>query len=236
MNQTIQKICIWSGPVFGVVMLGCLFSLGFIPPLPAAMDATQVANHYEEHRTLIRVGATVMMQGSVLMFLWVVAISVQLRRIEQGPPVLSMVQLVLGLCVNFLFVFIAVAWSVAAFRPEREATEIQAWNDFGWFMLVMPVGTLTLQALAIGVALLGDRSNTPLFPRWVGYFNIWAAILFLPGALVTFFKSGPFSWDGILVFWLAIVLFFVWIFVMAFAVNRAIDTPYPQETSTASSS
>ncbi|MEM1138488.1 MAG: hypothetical protein AAGH45_01290 [Pseudomonadota bacterium] len=224
MNKGIQRVCIWSGPVFAPIMLFCLIIMGFMPALPAAYDAAQVAAHYEENRTLIRVGGTVMMQASVLMVLWVIAISVQLQRVEDGPPILSIIQGVFGVFANFLFTFVAAAWTVAAFRPEREATEIQAWTDVGWFYLLMPATVLSVQALAIGVAVLCDGRAKPLFPRWVGYYNLWIAILFLPGALVTFFKSGPFSWDGILVFWLALSLFLSWIFVMAFSVDRAIRT------------
>ncbi|MEM1141859.1 MAG: hypothetical protein AAF671_10965 [Pseudomonadota bacterium] len=223
MNNLIQKVCAWSGPAFILLMFCCLLMLDFMPPIPAAADATTVAEHYESNRILIRAGATLMMQGSVLLMLWVVAISMQMKRIETGPPILSILQAIFGVCANFLFVFVAAAWSLAAFRPEREVTEIQALNDLGWFLLLMPATLLTLQALAIGVTILADSSSEPLFKRSVGYFNIWVAILFLPGSLLTFFKSGPFSWDGVLVFWLALVLFVSWIFVMAFAVNRAID-------------
>lgn len=225
MNKTIQRVCIWSGPVFIVIMLVCLIAMGFLPPPSPAYDAVQIAAIYEENRTLIRAGSTVLMQGSILMLLWVAAISIQLRRVEQGTPILSLVQLICGVCGNFLFTFMAAAWTVAAFRPEREATEIQAWNDFGWFLLIMPVTVLSVQAIAIGVAVLSDVRRQPLFPRWVGYFNFWLALLLLPGSLVTFFKSGPFAYDGILVFWIALTLFPSWSFVMAWSVDRAIRTP-----------
>ncbi|MEO0438313.1 MAG: hypothetical protein AAF098_15540 [Pseudomonadota bacterium] len=224
MSNLIQKACIWSGPVFALIMLVSFLLLGFIPPLPAALDASEVAQYYEDHRLVIRIGGTLVMQASVLMMLWIVAISMQLRRIEVGPPVLSTLQVIFGSCGNFLFILVSAAWSLAAFRPEREATEIQAFNDLGWFLLLMPATLLTAQALCIGVLILIDQRETPLFKRWVGYFNIWIAILFLPGALITFFKTGPFSWDGILVFWLALTLFLSWLFVMAVAVSKAIDS------------
>lgn len=225
MNKTIQRACIWSGPVFIVIMLVCLIIMGFIPPPSPAYDAAQIAAYYEENRTLLRVGGTVLMQFSILMLLWVAAISIQLRRVEQGPPILSTVQLICGVCGNFLFTFMAAAWTVAAFRPEREATEIQAWHDFGWFLLIMPVTVLSVQAIAIGIAVLSDVRKQPLFPRWVGYFNFWLALLLLPGSLVTFFKTGPFAYDGLLVFWIALALFPSWTFVMAWSVNRAIGMP-----------
>lgn len=210
--------------MFALIMLISFLLLGFIPPLPAALDANEVARYYDENRLVIRIGGTLVMQASVLMMLWIAAISMQLRRIEVGPPILSTLQAIFGSCGNFLFIFVAAAWSLAAFRPEREATEIQALNDLGWFLLLMPATLLTAQALAIGLVVLLDQREKPLFERWVGYFNIWIAILFLPGALITFFKTGPFSWDGVLVFWLALTLFLSWLFVMAVAVTKAINT------------
>lgn len=39
-----------------------------------------------------------------------------------------------------------------------------------------------------------------VFRRWVGYLNIWAALLLAPAVLIYFFKTGPFAWNGILVF------------------------------------
>jgi hypothetical protein len=51
-------------------------------------------------------------------------------------------------------------------------------------------------------------------PRWVGFANIWIAILFLPGALLPFFHSGPFSWNGIIGFWLVANALFGWIVIM----------------------
>ena len=135
MNETAQRLCIWSGPAFAPIMLISLIAMGFLPALPPAYNASEVVRHYEENRTLIRIGGTIIMQSSVLMLLWVIAISVQLRRVEDGPPILSVVQLVCGVCANFLFTFMAAAWTVAAYRPEREPSEIQAWSDFGWFLL-----------------------------------------------------------------------------------------------------
>ena len=225
MNKAIQRICAWSGPVFAGIFLVCIILMGFIPPPSPAYDAATLAQIYESNRLLIQVGATVVMQASILMLLWVAVISIQLRRIEQGPPILSLIQLICGVCANFLFTFVTAAWTVAAFRPQLEPTEIQAWTDLSFFLLMMPVTVLTVQAIAIGVAILSDKREKPLFPRWVGFYNLWFSLLILPGGLVTFFKTGPFAYDGILVFWLALTLFSSWNFVMAWSVDRAIRTP-----------
>jgi hypothetical protein len=61
-----------------------------------------------------------------------------------------------------------------------------------------------------------------VFPRWLGYFNLWAATLFTPAALLNFFKTGPFAWSGVFCFWLPLTIFGIWFFVMAWALRGAI--------------
>ena len=96
-------------------------------------------------------------------------------------------------------------------------------NDLGWIMFVMAVSTGICQNLAIGLAVISDKSSEPVFPRWVGFFNFWVALLTLPGLLLTFFKTGPFAWNGMLAFYLPAGVFFLWIFVMIYAVIKAVD-------------
>jgi hypothetical protein len=88
---------------------------------------------------------------------------------------------------------------------------------------VWNLGTVTVQAVVIAVAIFSDHSPDPVFPRWVAYLNIWVAVGFLPGALLTYFKTGIVAWDGLLAFWLAAVLFFSWILVLFWATLRAVN-------------
>jgi len=57
----------------------------------------------------------------------------------------------------------------------------------------------------------------------LGYFNIWVALLFAPGGLITFFKTGPFAWSGLLAFYVAGTVFAAWFFVMVTMLVKAID-------------
>jgi len=224
MTNIVLRVCVWSGPAFVLIFLACLITMDFLPPPSPAMDADQIAALYDKNRLGIRAGGTIIVQSCILMILCVTAIAFQLRRIENGPPIFSTILLISGVCANFLFVFVGTAWTMAAFRPDRDIANIQAWNDLSWFFLLLQVSTLSMQGIAIGLAILLNSTKQTLFPRWIGYYNLWFAILFLPGALVTFFKTGPFAWDGILVFWLALGLFASWIFIMTWSTDRAICT------------
>ena len=57
--------------------------------------------------------------------------------------------------------------------------------------------------------------RTGLFPRWTGYFSLWAGALEVFSALSVFFYRGPFSYNGLVTFWVPGVSFFGWVLVLA---------------------
>lgn len=222
MNVRVQIVCAWLGPAFIVILIPVWMGMGFLPPVAPSLSAEEVAMHFDEHRTGIRLGATMSMQFCMFGLAWTAAIAAQLRRIEEGPsPVLTYLQLAAGTITYLLFLFSNFAWTAAAFRPDRDMEIIYVLNDYAWLALVMPVMPAVIQAFAIGLAILCDPRAEPIFPRWSGYFNLWTGVLFIPGAVATFFKTGPFAWDGLFDFWIPLLIFAAWIVVMAALVTRA---------------
>jgi hypothetical protein len=63
--------------------------------------------------------------------------------------------------------------------------------------------------------------NNP-FPRWWGYTSLWIAIMFEAGAIAFIPRSGPFAWNGLLVFWSPFVLVTVWIIIQCRLMFRAL--------------
>jgi len=84
-------------------------------------------------------------------------------------------------------------------------------NDLSWFMIIGGVGTVIVQNLAVGICILNDGSGKHIYPRWLGFWSIWLALADLPGALIPFFKTGPFTWTGLLGFWMVVTAFFTWL-------------------------
>lgn len=122
-------------------------------------------------------------------------------------------------------------WLVLAYRPGTTPPEvIQLINDFCWFCFVGAYPPIVLQLIAIGICILLDKSSQPVYPRWLGFANFWIAFGFMPGALVPFFKAGPFAWNGVLAFWLVAVLFFAWILLMWWYTLKAIRQPADSDT------
>lgn len=225
MNQPLQITAALCGPVFIVLFIaGWWLAAGFVPPHPPLADAATVAASYRDNTGSIRLGMLVAMISSGFIIPFVGVIGAQLRRIEEGVPVLTYIQLVAGAITVLIFLVPSIMWTAAAYRPERAPEVIQAFNDFGWLFLLMTFIPFFMQLFAIGFAVLTDRHAPPLFPRWVGYFNFWAAILFMPGGLITFFRTGPFAWNGLLAFWMPLVVFVLWYAVMTVVLIGAIRT------------
>jgi hypothetical protein len=78
--------------------------------------------------------------------------------------------------------------------------------------------------LALAASILMDTSRPTTFPRWVGYYNIFTSFFMFEACLLLFFKTGPFSQNGVLVFYIPMIVFFVWIVVMSVLTIRAINT------------
>ncbi len=76
---------------------------------------------------------------------------------------------------------------------------------------------------AFGLAALMDKRETPIFPRWSGFFSLWIVVLSLPALVLPLFKTGPFAWNGLFAFWLAATIFGIWLIVMTRLLLTAID-------------
>jgi len=206
--------------VFG---LGFWLIAGFFPPPSPGLSSAEIAAFYADHTMSIRAGLAVTMLASTLLFPWAAVISVQLRRGEGGSGPMTFTQLGSGAIGFLLFVLPVFVWQTAAYRPtERSIETIKMLNDLGWLPFVGIATPAIAQCVAIAVVALRDTSERPVFARWVGYFNIFSAVTFLPAAVLPFFKNGPFAWNGLFSLYIPIAVFTVWFGVMFVALLNAI--------------
>jgi len=227
-NVTYQRICAWAGPFCAFLwIIALLFLAGFIPPHDPHDGPREIAQIYADNTTGIRLGMVLLLIGGVLYQPWVAAIAVQMKRIEGRQSPLTYVQLGLGTLFVLLFLLAAIFWQVAAFRPLEDPVLTQRFNDLGWFMFLISVPVLTVQGIALSLAIFRDPDET-LFPRWFGYFNIWAQIVFLPGTFIPLFKTGPIAWNGLLAFWLPAATYTVWMCLLTWLLLRAANAPDPR--------
>lgn len=141
-------------------------------------------------------------------------ISAQMQRIPGVHQAVINTQSIAGAFACLTFLVPAMFFASSVFRPDRSPDLTLLLNDMSWIFLVMPWPPFMAQNFAFAFAILSDKRRKPAFPRWLAYLNVWAPIVFTPAIILPFFKSGPFAWNGIFVFWIPAT-----VFVIQFVVN-----------------
>jgi hypothetical protein len=213
-QMTFQRLCAIAGIICPLLFFAAFIAAGFIPPLPPGWSAAQIAAHYRDHADGIRLGAAIMLLSGAFYAAYTAVISGQMRRIPKVHPTVINTQSIAGAFACLTFLVPAMFFAVTAFRPDRPDQWTLLLNDMSWIFLVMPWPPFMVQNFAFAFAIFSDDRPVPVFPRWLAYLNIWAPIVFTPGAILQFFKSGPFAWNGLFVFWIPAT-----VFVIQFVVN-----------------
>jgi len=225
-------ILVWALVFMAVYGLTLWQLLHMWPPPSASWTADQVAAFYRENSLDIRIGAMVASWCSAFMIPFSAVVAVQMRRLEKGLPVWTVLHFAGGITMSMFLVLPPIFFGVAAYTPERAPDVTQLMHEFGLLTLVTTDQYYIFMMISIAVISLTTRDEHTAFPRWLGYYTLWAALAFEVGALAFIPKSGPFSWSGIMVFWMPISVFGSWVIVTCIVMMRAIKAQQRAEERT----
>jgi hypothetical protein len=220
-NTRNQMLCLWCGPL-GILLwlIGFVFLGGLISPPSPHWTALHIQHFWQTNTDGKRAGLVFTMIGATFTGPWVAAISSQIKRIEGTYSPLSYTQLGMGMIGILLFIIPVMMMQAIAFRPDRNPSQMLLVNDMAWIPFVGVWCCASVQNIAIGMAVF--KRGQKVFPRWLGYFNFWLALLFAPGSLLYFFKTGPFAWNGLMSWWFVVTVFCLWFVVMFVVMRKAI--------------
>jgi hypothetical protein len=211
-----------------------LLLVGFWPvalllPVPSAdYSAAEIAAFYQDHTHRLRIGLFITLVGLGGFGPIVALITRHMLRMKPKQPTLAYLQLAAG-TVGWVFLFLPfLMMSAIAYRPLRSPEVTQSLHDMAFFILVMDFVPFFVQYVAIAVAVFGDRNPSPIFPRWVAYLSLWVALIFIPTGVITFFKTGPFAYSGVLGFYIPLIIFSVWLLAMPYAILLAMRSEVRQ--------
>jgi hypothetical protein len=219
-----QLICVWCGPILLVgVAVAIVVLAGFVPGPSPATSIARINARYLQNLGGIRAGMIVEMAAVALLAPWGAALAMQTHRSNPGTAIFTVVQIVCVAVVTIIAVLAPLAWGFAAFRAGSQSPELtRTLNDFGWFVFIFDWSPFALWYASVGFAIIMDRGERPVFPRWAAYLSFWTALLSAPGGLTILFKTGPLAYNGLLALWIPLGVFGIWITVMTVLVVQAI--------------
>lgn len=226
-HPQVLKFCAYTGlafaffwPFAAIVVANCQYIL----PPSAADPANKVVSDYLANTTGIRVATVIFIFSTILYTTWSASIIQMVRRRERQWPILFNIMLISVACEVVVVMLIGFFFGAAAWRPGETSPEVtQAFNDLGWLGVLFTGAPFALFQIALAVSILMDRSERPAFPRWSAYFNLFASFFMCEASLLLFFKTGPFSQNGVLVFYIPMVVFLVWIVTFSILTVRAVN-------------
>ena len=126
-------------------------------------------------------------------------IAYHVARMEKGRTPLLAAGCIVGGWVNALFTLVPfVWWGGVIYRMDRNPDVIRFLNDITWleFVIVWPPFFIFLTCL--GTAILNNKADYQILPRWYGFFVLWVALAMTGGGIAPLFFDGPFAWNGLI--------------------------------------
>jgi len=213
LTRTPQLLCLWSGPVMLLLFwFGFMYCAGYLPPPSADLAPAQLVLRIQNNLAGFRIGMLVTMIGFSLMVPWAAGIAAVVRSSEGHDPVLSQTQIACAAIGSLIGQGATWIFEVVADRlNDTDPFVIRALHDLAWFTFLAPWPSFTIWCFAQAMAILRDTRQPPALPRWCGFLSLWTGILFVPACLIFWFKVGPFSWNGLIAFYVPVFIFFIWV-------------------------
>ncbi|RAU97277.1 hypothetical protein [Mycolicibacter senuensis] len=225
-NKLDQWIAFWSVPVFFA-----LFGLVFVPlswmmpPRSPSGPQPQIIEFMQSHNLLIACAVLTLVFG--LAPVSNACYLIQIKRMSVSPVFgyCVMMGATCGAMVGMLFPMFC--FGLGAFRPGYDPAILAMLYDFGYLAFIGSLGCFCIMWMAFGLAIILDQNN--ILPKWLGYYTVWQYVTELMAAPVWIAKSGPFAWNGLMTFWLAMTLYVSWQFIVYTCIFRAIKNQPDEE-------
>lgn len=228
----LHRLGAWAPLVYLAVFgAGWLVFNHFFPPFSPADGAEQIAAQFHYRRVPIMFGSVLMMISTMILMPYAALLVLIVRKAEGeiGMATLMMAfTQVTYMVVNF---FVPFSFAMATFRADRDPELVQYASDFGFIQFFGGIPMFWMVWIVTAYASLAmSRRGNPVIPRWFGYLNLWCAILYVPELLIFFFKSGPFAWDGLVGFWIPMVVFVTYFIAATVVFFRIVQRHFSSET------
>ncbi len=216
-DKRLEWLGAWSGIAWVIMAAGAFLGSGLVPPQSPSMSPGDFADFVGDHRYQILVGMLALLVGGyTFLMTWSMTLAYQIKKYANPSTLAFSVLFAVGFSGALIGMLCGVLGSAMAYRADAlEPATTQLLYDIILFLFLIPWPPFLLWQFITGFAILSSSNTEVVFPRWTGYFSMWAGALEMFSALCVFFYSGPFSYSGLVTFWVPGGSFFIWVIVMA---------------------
>jgi hypothetical protein len=218
-----DRFCAWNAYLYPIILfIGWWVFAGFMPLHQPTQGAEEIAAIYDSNRNGIRIGMIVIMWTAASAIFFGAIITKLIAWYEGGVGAMTVTSALANMGNVCLTFYPPMWWAINAFRGDRSPELVLLLNDAAWLQFLGGVSMVIPLFVVLAIVSLKHRGPNPLFPRWVGYYNIWVGITFVPDQAMFFFKTGPFAWNGLIAIWLPLTIFVAWYFILGYYMLRAL--------------
>jgi hypothetical protein len=175
------------------------------PPANPGLDARGAAKWFEHNHYGIIVGFAIIFAVTGLTTPQNALITYSMRRMSVSPAYGYCYLIMYSLSAVPGMLLLCITLTVGAMRPDRDP-ELQQWLfDLGFLSYVGTMGVFLIGSLVWMIAILIDRNR--VFPKWFGYLNLCNALTEVVVSPAWIFHKGVFAWNGIIAWWINMVVF-----------------------------
>lgn len=204
------QIAYWSFAIFyGALSFGVVFLGRATPPPRPDVTDVQAADWFAQHHATIQFGFVLLLviAGGAAVSNGIIGYF--MKRMSSGSVLAYGYIAAMGVGAIPGFHMLLVCWLTATFRPDRDPATQHLLYDLGMLSYNGSLGCFTGAYVVLAIAILYDRNE--IFPKWFAYISVWQVVTEILATQMWVFHSGAFAWNGMITFYIAVVVFGLWI-------------------------
>jgi hypothetical protein len=191
------------------------------PPPSPGWDTPTVVQWFSNHHLGILAGFAVVFLITGMTAPINALLAYSMRRMSVSPVFGYSYLIMYSLSAIPGMLVMAIAISVGAMRPDRDPELIQWLYDFAFLSFTGTMGVFLIGSLVWMVAILIDKNR--VFPKWFGYLNLCNALTEVVVAPAWIFHRGVFAWNGLIAWWIDMVVFVTYTAVFIILLRKMIE-------------
>lgn len=178
------------------------------PPGKPWYTPHDVVGWFAQHHTGLLIGYALIFALGGLSATSIALITYSIRRMSVSRSFAYSYLLLYAVSAVPGFLYICVALTVGAMRPDRNPALLQWIYDLGFLSFSGTMGVFLIGSLIWMTAILLDQNR--VFPKWFGYLNLCNALTEVVVAPSWIFRTGVFAWNGQIAWWINVFVFAIY--------------------------